>query len=70
MSWLYLALLIIALWVIYRCFFVENYTNHLWMKLPAAYLHNNVDSYEIKKLNKDYALSDQNECRIKDSCSR
>ncbi len=68
MSWLYLVLVIIVLWVIYNCFFLENYTNHLWMRLPAAYLYNNVDSYEIRRLNRNYAISDQNECGVRNSC--
>lgn len=63
-----LILILLALWVIYQCFYVEGYSNHLMLKLPASYLYNNVDSYEIKKLNRNYAISDQNECQILNSC--
>lgn len=70
MYYLYIVLILFALWVVYSCFFYEGYTNHLWMRLPAAYLYNNVDSYEIKKLNRDYAISDQNECQIRNTCSK
>jgi hypothetical protein len=68
MSWLYLVLSLVALTVIYQCY-IEKYSNQL-MRLPGAYLHNNVDSYQIKRLNRNYAISDQNECQIKNSCSK
>lgn len=67
MYYLYLVLILIVIWVIYSCYY-EGYTNHLWMRLPAAYLYNNVDSYQIKRLNRNYAISDQNECQIRNSC--